>query len=834
MGSGTGGSGTTSPASGPVPPESNSPPQISGTPTTSVIAGQGYAFLPTASDPDGDALTFSIANKPDWASFDAATGLINGTPPPAAVGTDANITLSVSDGQATVSLAPFSIDVVAPLAISGTPSTEVTVGATYDFAPSTNAASGTTLTFTIANKPDWATFSASTGELTGTPTQAGTFGNILISVSDGTQTSALDAFAISVAAPTPTNHPPVISGQPGTSVRAGTAYTFTPAASDPDADKLTFSVSNRPSWLSFSSSTGTLSGTPGAASVGTYSNIVISVSDGMTSAALPAFSIQVTAALTISGSPPATVVAGSGYSFQPTTNAKAGTQLTFSAQNLPSWASFSSSTGAIGGTPSASQAGTYANVIVSVSDGTQTSSLPAFAIKVVAALTISGTPPPQVNAGSAYSFKPTTSAATGTALTFSIQNRPTWASFSTSTGMLSGTPSASQAGTYSNIVISVSDGTQSRSLPAFSVKVVTAALLSISGTPSPSVNVGSAYSFTPTVSNPGGGTLTFSAQNKPAWLTFNSANGQLTGTPVAANVGTYSNIGISVSDGTSSASLAAFTVKVVTTAVLSISGTPSPSVNVGSAYSFTPTVSNPGGGTLTFSIQNKPSWLNFNGSNGQLSGTPGASNVGTYSNIGISVSDGTNNASLAAFTVKVVTTAVLTISGTPPTSVNVSSAYSFTPTVSNPSGGTLTFSIQNKPTWLNFNGANGQLSGTPVAANAGSYSNIGISVSDGTNTAALATFTIAVNQSSNGTATLDWTAVTQNMNGTTLTNLAGYNIHYGTSAGNMSQTIQVSNPSLTAYVVTNLSSGAWYFAVAAYTSGGVEGVLSNVGSKTIP
>ena len=219
-------------------------------------------------------------------------------------------------------------------------------------------------------------------------------------------------------------------------------------------------------------------------------------------------------------------------------------------QNLPSWATFSSSTGAIGGTPSASQTGVYSNVVVSVSDGTQTSSLPAFTIKVVAALTISGTPATQVTAGSAYSFKPTTSAASGTALTFSIQNKPTWASFSTSTGMLSGTPSASQTGTYSNIVISVSDGTQSRSLPAFSIKVVTASTLAISGTPSTSVNVGSAYSFKPTVTNPSGGTLTFSIQNKPTWLTFNTASGQLSGTPGAANVGTYSNIVISVSDGT--------------------------------------------------------------------------------------------------------------------------------------------------------------------------------------------------------------------------------------------------------------------------------------------
>jgi hypothetical protein len=164
----------------------------------------------------------------------------------------------------------------------------------------------------------------------------------------------------------------------------------------------------------------------------------------------------------------------------------------------------------------------------------------------------------------------------------------------------------------------------------------------------------------------------------------------------------------------------------------------------------------------------------------------------------------------------------------------VGSAYSITPTVSNPAGGTLTYSIQNKPTWLTFSTSSGQLTGTPTAANAGTFSNIVISVSNGSSSASLPGFTITVNQASNGTATLDWTAVTQNLDGTTLTNLAGYNIHYGTSASSLTQVIQVSNPSLTAYVVSNLSSGTWYFGVAAYTTGGTEGALSNVGSKSIP
>ena len=127
----------------------------------------------------------------------------------------------------------------------------------------------------------------------------------------------------------------------------------------------------------------------------------------MVSAALPAFSIKVTAALTISGSPPTSVMAGTGYSFQPKTNAPSGTKLTFAVQNAPAWASFSSSTGTLSGTPSTSQVGTYSNIVIMVSDGTQTSSLPAFSIKVTAALTISGSPPTQVTAGTAYSFKPT-------------------------------------------------------------------------------------------------------------------------------------------------------------------------------------------------------------------------------------------------------------------------------------------------------------------------------------------------------------------------------------------------------------------------------------------
>jgi hypothetical protein len=171
-----------------------------------------------------------------------------------------------------------------------------------------------------------------------------------------------------------------------------------------------------------------------------------------------------------------------------------------------------------------------------------------------------------------------------------------------------------------------------------------------------------------------------------------------------------------------------------------------------------------------------------------------------------------------------------TISGSPPTSAVVGQAYSFVPTTTNPGGGTLEFSITNLPSWGKFNTATGALTGTPTSAQTGTYSNIDIHVSNSSGSASLAAFSVVV---STGSASLSWTAPTENTNGTSLTDLAGYTIYYGTSSSELTQTIQVANPSATSYVVGNLNAGTYYFAVAAYTTTGTQGTKSAVGSKTI-
>jgi hypothetical protein len=268
-----------------------------------------------------------------------------------------------------------------------------------------------------------------------------------------------------------------------------------------------------------------------------------------------------------------------------------------------------------------------------------------------------------------------------------------------------------------------------------------------------------------------------------------------------------------------------------------ISGAPATTAQVGAAYTFYPTASDADGNTLSFQISSRPSWASFDTASGALTGTPTSNNIGTNNSIVISVSDGTVSTSLPAFSIQVEAAPQVnlppTISGTPPTSILAGRAYNFQPSASDPNGDGLTFSISNKPAWATFNPGTGRLYGTPGSGDVGAYTGIVIRVSDGTTTVSLAGFTVTVTQVANGTATISWVPPTQNTDGSPLTDLGGYRIYYGTSASNLDQVIEVTNPGLATYVVQNLSAATWYFCVRAYRSDGTESAPSNIGSKTI-
>src|SRR5450432_883048 len=249
-------------------------------------------------------------------------------------------------------------------------------------------------------------------------------------------------------------------------------------------------------------------------------------------------------------------------------------------------------------------------VLVACSDGSDAGSTAAPSSS--SSTSLQGIPPDSITVGSLYSFTPILPAGSAMKSTFAIEGRPVWAQFDLSTGTLSGAPTSAELGLSAAIIITAVDssgaallaidGSLMGAVGPFTIRVnplsvggapdpgvtpppaappvgstpppVTPPVggtppppapplpPSIGGTPSGAVVANMPYSFTPSAADPYGDALTFSIQNAPSWATFSSGSGELFGTPTAADVGTFSGISVSVSDGARSASLAQFSIVV--------------------------------------------------------------------------------------------------------------------------------------------------------------------------------------------------------------------------------------------------------------------------------
>lgn len=441
------------------------------------------------SDPDGDPMSWVLTALPANGTLSGNAPQLTYTPDPDFNGADA-IGFRAEDGTAQSEEGVVDITIVPvndPPRISGSPAQSVPPDVQYSFTPEAeDVDADETLSFSIENQPEWATFDTVTGQLSGTPGDANdgkTFTGIVISVRDSSDASdALPPFEISVDN---VNDPPVLSGSPATSVAEDESYTFEPTMEDPDfGDTHTFSVKNRPDWASFDGTTGTLSGTPTNADVGTYGGIEISVEDaGGLGDTLPAFSItveNVNDPPELTGTPDTTVREDTEYAFAPqASDPDANANLTFSIENRPDWLAFTEATGAVTGTPTQEDVGPYSDITIKVDDGELSDS-------IVWTLTvenvndppgISGTPLGEIGYGETYSFTPDVEDPDlrlgNETLSYAISNKPSWAEFDTASGELSGTPTIHDIELYENIEITVTDAAgESATLGPFSITVI--------------------------------------------------------------------------------------------------------------------------------------------------------------------------------------------------------------------------------------------------------------------------------------------------------------------------------------------------------------------------
>lgn len=127
---------------------------------------------------------------------------------------------------------------------------------------------------------------------------------------------------------------------------------------------------------------------------------------------------------------------------------------------------------------------------------------------------------------------------------------------------------------------------------------------------------------------------------------------------------------------------------------------------------------------------------------------------------------------------------------------------------------------------------------TPVASSctaSGDWS--GTKAASGTETLAAITqsrtYNLTCTWPAGTSATLRWTPPTTNTDSSSLTDLRGYTVHYGTSATAMAQSKNITNAGALSDTVTGLAVGTWYFCVRAVNAASVSSECSNTASKTL-
>ncbi|MHC4607687.1 MAG: PKD domain-containing protein, partial [Planctomycetota bacterium] len=256
----------------------NRPPVLDPIGNRTVAEGGSLSFTVTASDPDGDSLTFSYAPLLPNSSINSSTGDFLFTPDFTQAG-PYDVTFTVSDGSLTDS-ETITITVTntnrAPTADAGPDqSADVGVLVTLDGSGSFDP-DGDPISFswTQASGPAVSLSGAGTSGPTFTPTVTGTY-VFDLTVGDGSL-SHTDSVTITVTQP---NRAPVLDPIGDKTVAEGGNLNFTVTASDPDGDTVTLSATGVPANATFTPATGVFDFNPDFTQDGTY-NVTITASDG--------------------------------------------------------------------------------------------------------------------------------------------------------------------------------------------------------------------------------------------------------------------------------------------------------------------------------------------------------------------------------------------------------------------------------------------------------------------------------------------------------------------------------------------------------------------------
>ena len=380
------------------------------------------------------------------------------------------------------------------------------------------------------------------------------------------------------------NNLPVITSKPVTSINENTFYSYDVDATDLDKDVLTYTLTQKPEWLSIDSQTGVVSGTSPPVDE-TYQFIAtVQVSDGKGFDS-QTFTIDVKNVVVdsennvpvIVSSPDTQVDEGQSYFYDVEATDADGDVLVYSMLG-PDWLSINSQTGLISGTAPQVNENTVFQINILVEDGRTGVAVQTYTITVIDKTIIPMNTAPvannqdvvtNINTEVTISLSATDSE--GDSLTYSVvsgTSNGVLSAVNPSTGVLIYTPGNGFTGSDS-FTFRVNDGTENSNVATVSITVNQITLGNnapvIVSSPVTSVNENSNYAYDVNATDADGDTLTYILSSAPSWLTINTNTGLISGTAPQVSSNTQFSIVVQVSDGNGGITAQSYTLTVVNT-----------------------------------------------------------------------------------------------------------------------------------------------------------------------------------------------------------------------------------------------------------------------------
>lgn len=639
-------------------------PVITSSLAASGTQGVAFSYAITATR---SPTSYGATGLPAGLSINTGTGAITGTP---SVNGSFNVSISATNaygtGSATlgVTLASGIPVITSSLSASGTQGSAFSYSITASNSPTSYGASGL---------PSGLSINTGTGAITGTPSVSGTV-NVTISATNATGTGSA-TLVLTLASGVP-----VITSSLTASGSTGFAFSYAITATK---SPTSYGATGLPAGLSINTGTGAITGTPTVPGV---SNVSISATNtyGTDTQTLVVTLTSITPVITS----PLSASGTQGQSFNYQISAT-NSPTSFNATGLPAGLSVNTSSGVISGTPSGYG---VSNVSITATNGSG-SDTQTLNIAITQAAPVISSPSTSTGAeGTAYSYSIT---ASNTPTSFSATGLPTGLTVNTSTGQITGTPTA--VGVFPVSISATNSGgsdTDTLTLTVVAAPVINSALVS-------TATVGVPYSYTITATN---SPTSFTATGLPAGLSVNAGTGEISGTPVSAGVSSIQMSATNAAGGVGHATLVLTVLvapPVVTSSLLKTG-----MQNVPVSYTITATES-----PTSFGASNLPVGLSLNTATGEITGTP--SSYGSVNSLISATNAGGTDTQTLVFELAQYVPPPPVI--TSPLSVSTDRGRPFTYTIEATNNAT-DFTATGLPAGLTFSEFSATIQGTPTVA----------------------------------------------------------------------------------------------------------------------